>query len=159
MSGSRPTLKYGLNLPAGRGRGRGPPPPRPPLAAFAGGDSSDSDGDAGVARAVARQAAQKAADAKAGGGEGAQGVGDCLARARVRHPPPRPLFQVAAAHAAALAQDATAFQYDEVYDDNAAAARGAVEASRADRAPRYVSSLLAQAKARKFEEEAAKERR
>ena len=161
--------KYGLQLPAGRGRGARPPAPA--LVAF--GDDDDGEGGAeAVGRDVARQAARIAADEKVGvrvWGEGrkARGVSSVSSSPSLPLPP-----QVAAMHAAVLAQDATAFEYDAVYEDLTSARGGraggsgrgggggnAAPTAPVDRAPRYVADLLDRAKERASADELAKERR
>lgn len=72
--------------------------------------------------------------------------------------------QVARTRRAALEEDPTVFDYDGVYDEMTAARAGAAEAQRMareaeKRKPKYISTLLEQAKIREVEHERIRERR
>lgn len=149
-----PPKKVGLSLGPATAPVRGAaaaPAPAPQrragaLAAFGGDDDDSEDEGAGapthdraaVARDLARAAARAAADEKVKGERERRREGQFSALQPAPHHfsiLPSPL-QVAALHAAALAEDAAAFDYDGVYEEMAAARAGPAKAAAAAAAER-----------------------
>jgi hypothetical protein len=139
-------IKYGLNV---RGPKKPGTAPRPVLAAFAApsddeGDDDDDGGDgrAGANAQIARQQ-QRARDS--------QKVRRCAVQAR--NPTANAALSCAQAqeqYAAALAQDASVFDYDGVYDDMKAASkvRSTAERNAAPPCPRADASRARRARRR-----------
>lgn len=155
--GGATKLSYGLNLnlnapkKAGAGAGAGAPAkgkkPPPTLAAFAMGDSDDEDDDEDESAAAAKARANREVLKQQ----------EALAAKRRRD-----TEAAAKATAQALSQDATAFDYDGVYDD-IQKSRGmktqVQDAERVERKSRYIEDLLAKAETRKKENDISYERR
>ena len=145
-------LSYGLNLPkkkpaanTAHGGAR-----KPTLAAFAC-DSEDDEDDGGVNGGANDAAAQRARANK----EVKRQQEALLAKQRRD-------TEAEAARAAALNQDASAFEYDAVFDD-IQKSRGqkvkALDEERVERKSRYIGDLIAKAEARKVESDISYERR
>lgn len=153
--GGATKLSYGLNLnlnaPKKAGAGAGAPAkgkkPPPTLAAFAMGDSDDDDDDEDESAAAAKARANREVLKQQ----------EALAAKRRRD-----AEAAAKATAQALSQDATAFDYDSVYDD-IQKSRGmktqVQNAERVERKSRYIEDLLAKAETRKKENDISYERR
>jgi len=155
--GGATKLSYGLNLnlnapkKAGASAGAGAPAkgkkPPPTLAAFAMGDSDDEDDDEDESAAAAKARANREVLKQQ----------EALAAKRRRD-----TEAAAKATAQALSQDATAFDYDSVYDD-IQKSRGmktqVQDAERVERKSRYIEDLLAKAETRKKENDISYERR
>jgi len=153
--GGATKLSYGLNLnlnaPKKAGPSAGAPAtrkkPPPKLAAFAMGDSDDDDDDEDESAAAAKARANREVLKQQ----------EALAAKRRRD-----AEAAATATAQALSEDATAFDYDSVYDD-IQKSRGmktrVQDAERVERKSRYIEDLLAKAETRKKENDISYERR
>ena len=68
-------------------------------------------------------------------------------------------MQIAAAQAAALAEDSTVYEYDSLYDDMQRSRESAKRKELEDRKPKYIQALMQKAEIRKKEQDIAYERR
>ena len=143
-------LSYGLNLPKTKTQVGARKPPT--LAAFAcDSDDEDDEGGGGGGGGANDAAAQKARANKE-----VKRQQEALAAKQRRD------AEAEATRAAALNQDANAFEYDAVFDDIQKSRGQQVQArdeERVERKSRYIGDLIAKAEARKVENDISYERR